>query len=119
MFPNLSSMDRQTAEILTVIWISAWALFFILIAVVHVAFAIGVGRDARRMLPHEPQPTSGGRSRRIAREPRRAATTLVAPGIWILATVLGGLFVAAVYWVIHHSSLRPPPPVEEATEGGR
>jgi heme/copper-type cytochrome/quinol oxidase subunit 4 len=56
----------------------------LLVAVVHVSFAVAVFLDARR-LPRKP--------------------ILVLPIVWALATLLGGVFVAAVYWVMHHSRL--------------
>jgi len=55
----------------------------VLSLVVHVAFALAVYDDA-------------GKHR----------TLLVGPAIWTLATLLGGVFVAAVYWAMHHSTLR-------------
>jgi hypothetical protein len=55
--------------------------------VVNVAFALAVGRDADKL-------TSGERQ-----------TILVSPFVWMLSTLLGGVFVAATYWVMHHSSL--------------
>lgn len=56
----------------------------LLVAVVHVSFAVAVFLNARR-LPRKP--------------------ILVLPIVWALATLLGGVFVAAVYWVMHHSRL--------------
>ena len=60
-------------------------------AIVHVGFAFAVWTD------------SGLMWRRLRRN-----TFLVSGGIWALATLLGGAFVAGVYWLIHHSTLRPP-----------
>jgi hypothetical protein len=62
-------------------------LFFTLTAVVHVCFAVAVVQDIAR-------------GRKEGRNP-----WLVGPEIWALATLAGGVFVAAVYWVMHHSSL--------------
>ena len=59
-------------------------LIVVLTAIVHWCFCVAVYIDAKR-LPRKP--------------------ILVAPVVWSLATLLGGLFVAAVYWVIHHSRL--------------
>ncbi len=64
------------------IWIIS---FWILTAIVHLTFASAVFRDAQRI-----------RNR-----------LFVLPGVWYIATLLGGVFVAAVYWVMHHSSLNP------------
>ena len=61
-----------------------------LTVVIHVAFALAVLDYA-------------GRQR----------TVLVGPAIWALATLLGEVFVATVYWAIHHSTLR----VQAAAEG--
>lgn len=61
-----------------------WAVgFWILTAIVHLTFASAVFRDAQR-----------NRNR-----------IFVLPGVWFIATLLGGVFVAAAYWVMHHSSL--------------
>ena len=55
----------------------------IALAIVHIAFAIAVFSDANR-----------------------SRTFLVKGWVWTLATLLGGLFVVGIYWVIHHSSIR-------------
>lgn len=67
----------------------------ILTFIVHVAFAIGVGADAARM------------------RDRHVGTFLVGGGMWAFATLLGGLVVVAIYWLIHHSTLHPLPPPEK------
>lgn len=55
--------------------------------VIHVAFALAVAHDANQL---DTRPT------------------LVGPGIWALATLVGGVFVAAIYWVLNRSMLSPP-----------
>jgi hypothetical protein len=62
-------------------------LFVILTAFVHIAFANAVNRDAQNLA--------------------RAGilTALVGPTMWTVATLLGGVYVACAYWIIHHSSL--------------
>lgn len=75
---------------------AAWAGFFPILAigfwiatlVVHVAFAYAVDRDAANL---------GRSGRRLV---------FVGEFLWALATLVGGPLVAAIYWVVHHSSLR-------------
>lgn len=50
--------------------------------IVHVYFALAVFQDAKRLKP-----------------------VFVVGGVWALATLAGGVFVAAIYWVMHHSDL--------------
>lgn len=68
---------------------------WILTAIVHVGFALAVWSDSHLLWKQ-----------------LRRKTFLVGGGLWALATLLGGVFVAAIYWLIHHSTLRrePPPP---------
>ena len=54
--------------------------------VIHVAFALAVLSDANSL---------------------GARTALVGPAIWALATLLGGVFVAAIYWALNRSVLTP------------
>jgi hypothetical protein len=57
-------------------------------AIVHIVFAVGVFADATRM------------------DRERGQGTRIVPGpMWAFATLLGGVLVAAAYWLIHHSSL--------------
>lgn len=67
-------------------WISV-TMYFVTLAS-HILFAIGVGRDANRIQDEGNQ------------------TAFVTPTIWMLATLAGGVFAAALYWMIHHSSLK-------------
>jgi hypothetical protein len=63
---------------------------FLVTVVVHVCFAFAVWVDGGLMEQHQ-----------------RRSTFLVGAGLWALATLLGGVFVAGVYWAVHHSTLRP------------
>ena len=67
----------------------------IFVIIVHISFAVAVFRDAT-YLPRPRKPIFVGRS------------------IWFLATLIGGIFVATIYWILHHSRLNPsvpaPPP---------
>ena len=77
-----------------------WALFIggvaicsvVIIIVVHISFAVAVFRDATN-LPAPRKPIS------------------VSPTIWLLATLIGGIFVATIYWIMHHSRLNQSVPV--------
>ena len=72
----------------------------IIALVVHVFFAVGVLQDSSR----------------------RSKPRVLAPGpIWALATLIGGVFVATAYWLVHYSQLtkyapdpEEPPPLPDA-----
>ena len=69
----------------------AWFIaLWVLTAIIHISFAFGVLNDTQMLWRH-----------------LRRKTFFVGGGLWALATLLGGVFVAAIYWLIHHSSLRP------------
>ena len=40
----------------------------------------------------------------------------IGPFLWAFATFFGGIFTAAVYWVMHHSTLSPLEPVDSENE---
>lgn len=61
----------------------------VLAVLVHLMFAIGVAVDARE------------------REQAGQRAALAGSVTWFLATLLGGVFVAGIYWVMHHSTLSP------------
>jgi hypothetical protein len=72
----------------------AGVVLLALTALVHILFAVAVARDASQL--HVNPPYSG--------------TTLVGLAGWTLATLLGGVFVAALYWLLNRSTLRPVNP---------
>ena len=80
----------------TVLWgiVSA-----VLIILVHIVFAIAVYRDAIRL-------------------DRVRTLIIVGPAIWGIATLVGGVITAAIYWAMHHSRLNPDIPMAstETTE---
>jgi hypothetical protein len=61
--------------------------YFIGVVIVHVGFAAAVAAD----------------SGRLSRE--RTGPLIAGPLLWTLATLVGGVYVAAVYWFINHSTL--------------
>ncbi len=63
------------------------AVMWLITIVIHIAFAVAVFSDAM----------IGSKCRPV----------LVTAGIWSLATLFGGVFVAATYWVLHRSTLNP------------
>ncbi len=69
-----------------IFWTSVIALLTVLVRVV---FAFAVYSDALRL-------------RRTVRP-----TILVNPAMWLFGTLMGGVFVAVAYWVLHHSTLNP------------
>ena len=72
-------------------------LFWGLTVAVHLAFAVGVYADAADL-------------RRS-----RSGPSLVGPFWWTSATLVGGVFVAGLYWVVHHSTLRRDSYLKEGT----
>ena len=66
--------------------------------IVHIAFAIAVFRDATYL-----------RDPRNLRAPRKPI--FVGRIIWFLGTLVGGIFVATIYWLMHHSRLNQSVPV--------
>ncbi len=77
--------------------VGLWAVgVAILTVVIHIVFAIAVYRDAIRL-------------------DRTRALIIVGPGIWCIATLIGGVITAAIYWAMHHSRLNPDIPIA-ATE---
>ena len=64
-------------------------LTLILTVIVHIGFALAVYSNAR-----------------YNRDTLSHSSVFVGPVIWGIATLLGGVFVAATYWLIHHSKLR-------------
>ena len=66
--------------------------FLALAAIVHIVFAAAVASDGNRLRGYG------------------VGTFFVGPGMWAFATLMGGVYVAVAYWLIHHSSLRPSRP---------
>ncbi|MDF2529468.1 MAG: hypothetical protein K0Q57_348 [Gammaproteobacteria bacterium] len=65
---------------------SIHSILFLLTIFLHIIFANGVAKDI------------GGLS-------KRGLTTMIIPGYaWVLATLIGGIFTLAIYWLIHHSN---------------
>jgi len=62
-------------------------LLMIINGLVHLVFAGAVARDA-------------GLLHKLGRKP-----ALVSAHVWAFATLIGGVFVASIYWFIHHSNL--------------
>jgi len=67
-----------------------YLLILIVNAFIHILFAGAVAKDA-------------GQLQKMGQRP-----ALVSAPTWAFATLLGGVFIAAVYWFIHHSTLTRP-----------
>lgn len=81
--------------------LTAWVITtWVVTTIVQVSFAFAVLVDTSRM------------RRYLRREP-----FLVSGILWALATLLGGVFVAAVYWLVHHSTLSPAQRATGAANG--
>jgi hypothetical protein len=67
-------------------------VYWAAIAIIHILLAVGV-YDAEKQLKRENRPT------------------ILAPGwVWAVATLIGGVVTAGIYWAINHSTLRPSEP---------
>lgn len=58
-------------------------------AIVHILFAGAVSRDAGLL------------------KKRGIPTYLVSSMTWAFATLVGGVFIAAIYWFMHHLNVKP------------
>lgn len=59
----------------------------IISAIIHLIFASAVARDAGHLV-------------------KQHRTTYLVSGVtWAFATLMGGVFVAAIYWLMHYSTL--------------
>ena len=65
-------------------------LIMVIAAVLHVLFASGVARDV-------------GNLHRLGIKP-----LFLSGSTWVMATLIGGILVLAIYWLMHHSSLAKP-----------
>ena len=96
---NFDIMSPKLLNFLTG-WSQLAALWAIAVAVltvlIHIIFAVAVYRDAIRL-------------------DRTRTLIIVGPAIWCIATLLGGVITAAIYWAMHHSRLNPDIPIT-ATE---
>jgi len=68
--------------------ISSLSLVILIIgALVNILFAAGIAKD-------------------ISKFTQSKVTTQIVPGsVWVLATEIGGFWVALAYWIVHHSAL--------------
>ena len=81
------SVAIEPMEMLFALFVGGFAICsVVIIIIVHISFAVAVFRDATN-LPASRKPIS------------------VSPTIWLLATLLGGIFVVTLYWIMHHSRL--------------
>ena len=60
---------------------------FVATVIVRIGFAAAVTSDADRLRREDSGPLIAG------------------PFLWMLATLLGGVFVAGLYWAVNHSAL--------------
>ncbi len=62
-------------------------IIFMLNILLHICFAGGVARDINRLTKLGVMPQ------------------LFSAWVWVLAALIGGVFVAVIYWFMHHSTL--------------
>ena len=71
----------------------------ILTALVHIVFAVAIYRDAARLNRSQALAIGG-----------------IGPIIWCLATLVGGVITAGIYWAMHHSRLNPKIPTSSTED---
>lgn len=69
---------------------SFFYLIMLINAIIHLVFASAVARDA-------------GKLTRLGQKP-----VLVSATSWAFATLIGGVFTATIYWILHYSTLTRP-----------
>ena len=96
MRPDISSENLTSLLGFLTTWSQLnifWSIGVAVVTVlVNVVFAVAVYRDATRL--------GQGRS-----------PIIVGPTMWCVATLLGGVITAGIYWALHHSRLNPAVPV--------
>lgn len=65
-------------------------LIMLINGILHIVFAGAVARDA-------------GNLYRLGQKP-----VLVSAATWAFATLIGGVFIATIYWLLHHSTFTRP-----------
>ena len=83
---GLLSFMKAWSEI-TLFWSVGVAILTVL---VHIVFAVAVYRDATHL-----------------NRDQALVITGVGPVIWCIATLVGGVITAGIYWALHHSRLNP------------
>ena len=59
------------------------------LAFIHIAFSVAVYEDAKKQTDYEP-----------------TGSVFVGPFFWAISVLVGGVLVAGIYWLIHHSNLK-------------
>ena len=67
--------------------------FWIVTIIINFCFAIAVHRDA------------------VSLNNKGTGTVFTSPFVWSLSVLIGGVFLATIYWVIHHSAFRRTEPI--------
>lgn len=89
---QLAQLSSQPVEFSTDFGMFPSALVYgpmLVVAVVHLGFAIAVAGDIGRLRQWN------------------IAPVLVGTFLWFLATLMGGVFVATAYWLLNRSTLNP------------
>ncbi len=88
-------MIGELAQQFTVQIQTFFYLMMLINGILHLIFAGAVARDA------------GAMSRTGQK------TVMVSASTWAFATLIGGVFTATIYWLLHHSTLTRPTTIRE------